>query len=98
MMFVRMIESELKLKVEREFKFCPTRKFKADYYIPELKLLIEKEGGIYTGKAHGSITGILRDIEKYNLATKLGYKVLRYTPDQLFSIQPIKDIWLIMQL
>ncbi len=90
--FEAFIKSETGLEVIAEFKFCETRRFKSDYYIPELKLLIEKEGGIYTGQAHGSVKGILRDIEKYNLATTLGYRVLRYQPKELLTSKVIDDI------
>ena len=96
-MFVKLVKQELGLNVVKEFQFCKDRKFKSDYYLPQLNLIIECEGGIYTGQAHGSIKGILRDIEKYNLATILGYKVLRYTPDRLYSnevLNAIKQIYL----
>ncbi len=75
-----------------EFKFHPTRKWKFDYAFPEQQIAVEVEGGIYgykdkSGKfksrgAHSSITGIKRDIEKYNAATVLGWKVLRLTSEQ----------------
>ena len=57
-------------------------------------IALEIEGGIFGGKeangrrykgAHSSVTGMLRDIEKYNAAAVLGWRVLRVTPDQLFS-------------
>ena len=92
MMFVKLIETELHLKVIKEFQFNPNRKWKADYYIPELNLLIEQEGGVYTRQAHGSISGILRDIEKYNSATQLGYKILRFTPKQLYTMEALDAI------
>ena len=92
MMFVKLIEQELGLKVIREFKFNPARQWKADYYIPELKLLIEKEGGVYTHGAHGSVSGILRDIEKYNSAVILGFSVLRFLPKDLISMYSINSI------
>jgi hypothetical protein len=92
MMFVKLIETELHLKVIKEFQFNPNRKWKADYYIPELNLLIEQEGGIFTRQAHGSIAGILRDIEKYNSATRLGYRILRFTPDQLYTEETLNAI------
>ena len=91
-MFVKLIEAELHLKVIKEFQFNPNRKWKADYYIPELNLLIEQEGGVYTRQAHGSISGILRDIAKYNSATQLGYKILRFTPDQLYTTAALDAI------
>ena len=71
--FLKNYTKKLGLTLMPEFKFCPTRKFKADYCIIEWLLLLEIEGGVFTGNAHGSISGILRDIEKYNLAVIEGY-------------------------
>ena len=59
------------------------RKFKFDFAYPELKIAIEIEGGVFTKGAHGSISGILRDIEKYNLAVLNGWSVLRFLPDEM---------------
>ena len=88
-MFVRFIKQQMGLNVIPEFKFHPVRKWKADYFIPSLKLLIEKEGGVYTHGAHGSVSGILRDIEKYNSATILGYSIIRVLPKDLISTKTI---------
>ncbi len=67
----------------QEFKFHPTRRWKADFACPTLKILIEKDGGVFTKGAHGSVSGILRDMEKYTEAAKLGYAVLRYLPGRI---------------
>lgn len=67
---------------EAEVRFDKIRKYRFDYAYPNIKLAIEIEGGIYSRQSHGSITGILRDIEKYNLATMLGWRVLRIINDQ----------------
>ncbi len=75
-------------KVIPEYRFCPERKFRADYYLPDLNLLVEYEGiGIaadggraYSGASrHTSLAGYSKDCEKYNLAQILGYRLLRYT-------------------
>jgi hypothetical protein len=97
-MFIKFIKQQLGLEVIPEYRFNPGRKWKSDYYIPSLRLLIEQEGGIYTGQAHGSIKGILRDIEKYNSATLLGYRVLRYPPDKLYTTQTLEDIKTLIKL
>lgn len=55
------------------------RKFELDLAWPGVKLGIEVEGGIWSGGAHGRGTGILRDIEKQNLAVMHGWRVLRTT-------------------
>lgn len=66
------------LTLEMEYRFCPDRKYKSDYAIPSLKILIEYEGGIFLPRGgHNSPAGIQRDIEKYALAEKLGWKVVR---------------------
>ena len=73
----------------REYAFAGAvgRKFKFDFAWLHgswtTGVAVEVEGGIYNRKAHGSITGILRDMEKYTLAAELGWLVLRYTPQEL---------------
>ena len=68
---------------ECEYRFAPPRKYRFDFAWPERNVAVELEGGIFTRQAHGSVTGILRDIEKYNLATSLGWRVFRVTPDMV---------------
>ena len=84
--------------VRCEYVFHAGRKYRFDLAWPELFLAVEVEGGIFTkgGKrcptcgqfrrgAHGSISGILRDIAKYNLAQIDGWTVLRVTPGMVSS-------------
>lgn len=77
------------LKLEPEFRFHPERKFRADWLVVGSKVLIEYEGGLYSGgkRGHNSIAGIQRDIEKSNLAQILGYVVIRVTPKHVVSGQ-----------
>ncbi len=44
-----------------------------DFYIPNLKLLIEVQGGIFMGRGHTSGNQMLRDMRKLNKAQKMGY-------------------------
>ena len=71
----------LKIDYKTEFQFAKElkRKYRADLAIPHLKLLIEYEGTMSAKSRHTTITGYSKDCEKYNLATVLGYRVLRYT-------------------
>ncbi len=68
-------------RVEREFVFHPTRKWRADFHLPDQtpEVLVEYDGFMTPGKnaSHASIGGILRDSEKINAATALGYRVFR---------------------
>jgi very-short-patch-repair endonuclease len=65
---------------KREFQFDSKRKFRFDYAFPDHKIAVEYEGGVYGSKGrHTRQAGYARDAQKYNLAVKLGWKVLRYT-------------------
>ena len=70
-----------------EYEFHPTRKFRFDYAIPQWRIGIEVEGGIWRqgGGAHSHPSNIERDIEKYNCAAIQGWRVLRYAPEDLMN-------------
>lgn len=69
-------------ELEKEYKFCPTRDWRADYRIGSL--LIELEGGVYAkgkdgkqGGRHNRPGGFIDDCFKYNQAALLGYRLIR---------------------
>ena len=64
---------------ECEFKFHPRRRWRADRAWPHLKLLVEVEGGIWTGGRHVTGAGYEADCVKYGEAAILGYRVIRVT-------------------
>jgi very-short-patch-repair endonuclease len=68
-----------------EFVFAKPRKWRFDFAFPEQKIALEVEGGIFTGGAHTRGKHFLSDIEKYNRATILGWRVLRCTPQTLIT-------------
>lgn len=81
----------------KEFMFHPTRKWRADYAFPNKKLLVEIEGGFWTGGRHGRGGGAIKDMCKYNAATVMGFAILRFTPQQANNgeaIQVISDWFL----
>lgn len=80
-----LVKTELSLDCVREFRFHPVRKWRFDYAVPERKVALEVEGGVWTGGRHTSSQGFLGDIEKYNTATVMGWKVLRTTPKALYT-------------
>ena len=64
--------------LQREFRFHPARKWRADFAHEPSRTLIEIEGGAWGGRhTHG--TGFLADAEKYFEAYLLGWKVVRLT-------------------
>ncbi|MFT4020053.1 MAG: DUF559 domain-containing protein [Acinetobacter sp.] len=82
----------LKIKFEREFKFCTGRKWRADFALRDDKILIEVEGGIWSNGRHTRAKGYIADLEKYNMAQKLGYKVFRFSTEQVMSGAAIQQI------
>lgn len=63
-----------------EYRFHPDRKWRADFAIPSAKILIEIDGGVWSGGRHTRGAGFLGDMEKLNAAACLGYRVLRFQP------------------
>ncbi len=66
----------------REFKFHPSRRWRVDYFFKEIGLAIEIEGGAWTRGRHTRGKGFEADMLKYNNLTLLGYRLLRFTPQQ----------------
>lgn len=83
--FTLLCRSDLKVECVKEHKFHPTRRWRFDYAIPAHKIAVEVEGGVWTGGRHTSPKGFLNDMEKYNTATVMGWRVLRTIPDELCS-------------
>ena len=93
--FTLLCKSDLKLDCIKEHKFHPVRRWRFDYAIPTAKIAIEVEGGVWTGGRHTSPKGFLNDMEKYNTAAIMGWRLLRTTPDRLCSnetLQMVRDI------
>ncbi|WP_347473246.1 DUF559 domain-containing protein (plasmid) [Acinetobacter thermotolerans] len=82
----------LKIEFEREFQFFPKRKWRADFHLVGKKILIEVEGGIWSGGRHTRAKGYLGDMEKYNAATMMGYQVIRFSTEQVKSGLAIQQI------
>lgn len=81
-----------KISFEQEYKFHPTRKWRADFLITGTKILIEVEGGIWSGGRHTRGKGFLGDMKKYNEAAMMGFSVLRFSTEQVKAGVAIKQI------
>lgn len=95
--FITFIRQNLGAVCMTEFRFHPVRRWRADYCINPVtdKIIVEVEGGAWTRGRHTRGAGYVADMEKYNEATRLGYRVIRVTPDDLLSAKTlnlIKDL------
>jgi hypothetical protein len=80
------------IQAEREFVFAPPRRWRSDWRVKDTRILIEFEGGLYAKRAagHSSVTGIQRDIRKYNAAAIAGWIVIRITPEYIVKGYALK--------
>lgn len=83
LLFLALLDSFGVKKPVREYRFHETRKFRFDFAWIEEKLAVEIEGGIWINGGHNRGVGYSKDMEKYNLATLRGWKVLRFAPKDI---------------
>jgi very-short-patch-repair endonuclease len=76
----------------REYRFAPPRRWRADFAFIDQRLLVEIEGGIWTGGRHTRGSGFEADAAKYNAATILGYRVLRFSGAMVKSGAAIETV------
>lgn len=69
--------------LEPEYRFAKGRRWRADFASVEAGVLIEIEGGVWTGGRHTSPIGYTNDCEKYNAAARIGWRVFRFTRPML---------------
>lgn len=81
-----------KISFEQEYKFHPKRKWRADFLIIGTKILVEVEGGIWSGGRHTRGKGYIGDMEKYNSAAMMGFIVLRFSTEQVKSGLAVQQI------
>lgn len=67
----------------REHRFHGTRKWRFDFAFPYVKVAVEIEG---RGR-HQTVVGTRQDCEKYNAATLLGWRVLRFPATDKKQVQ-----------
>lgn len=92
--FTRLVKSDLKLEAVKEYRFHPVRRWRFDYCIPDLKIAIEIDGGVWLdgGGRHNRGQGYINDMEKLNAAASLGWLILRFTPQQKYQRSTLEII------
>ncbi|WBA79572.1 hypothetical protein [Endozoicomonas sp. GU-1] len=68
---------------EQEFRFHSKRKWRADFAWKEQRILVEIEGGVWSGGRHTRGSGFIGDCDKYNTATLEGWRVFRFAGDHV---------------
>jgi len=89
---IKIKDKEISFELIPEYQFHPIRKWRFDWCILDKMIAVEIEGGVFSNGRHVRGQGFINDMEKYNAATVLGWKVLRYTPQQFKDYLFINDI------
>jgi hypothetical protein len=73
-----------------EYQFHGTRLWRFDYAWPNYLIAVEIEGGAFAkgGGGHNRGRAFLDDMEKYNAAAMLNWRVMRYPPERLDAAIP----------
>ncbi len=81
---------ELGLQYQCEYPFAAQigRKWRFDYLLTDIRngnalVAIEIEGGLYVRGRHTRGKGYQGDLDKYNHATMMGYRVLRFSTQDI---------------
>lgn len=82
----------------REHRFHPVRRWRFDFAWPLQKIAVEVEGGVWTRGRHTRPSGFVRDMEKYNTAAALGWRVLRVEPKHMRSRDHLEKLKVLFQL
>ena len=91
-LFVALCKSFKIPTPDQEVKFIDKRKFRFDFAWVDEKLAVEIEGGVWIQGRHTRGSGYVKDMEKYNLAAEAGWRVLRFTPQQIKKEETYKII------
>jgi hypothetical protein len=88
-LFLGMLECAGLPRPEMEYCFATSRRWRFDYSWPAALVALEVEGGVWTRGRHTRGAGFLKDIEKYNAAAVLGWRLLRVTPQTLATTDTV---------
>lgn len=90
--FCLLLRQHLGAEVVAEHRFHPTRLWRFDYAIPSHRIAIEIDGGVWIEGRHNRPKGYIADLDKFNNAATLGWRVLKFTPQQKFTTKALRLI------
>lgn len=92
--YTLILKQQLGCDCVKELQFDAIRKWRFDYAIPEHRIAIEIDGGVWLegGGRHNRASGWIKDQEKLNAAAAQGWRVLHLTPQQQYSNYALETI------
>ena len=91
-LFVRYCDAAGAVLPLTEYQFAPPRRWRFDFAFPIQRVALEVEGGVWTHGRHTRGSGFVKDVEKYNAAACLGWRLLRVTPKTLCTAATLELI------
>ncbi len=76
---------EMAIGFEQKFQPIHTKHWRFDFHIVKLRLLIEIEGGPWSGGRGGKLANKAWSLDRYDQAEQMGYKIERFHPDSILS-------------
>lgn len=70
----------------REYRFHPERRWRFDFAYPEAMVAVEAEGSVHRIKGR-----FARDLEKYNTAQLMGWRVFRFNQAMVDAGAPVVE-------
>lgn len=90
--FCLLLRQHLGAEVVAEHRFHPARMWRFDYALPAHRIAIEIDGGVWQIGRHNRPKGYIADLDKFNHAAALGWRVLKFTPQQQHTTKAIRLI------
>lgn len=90
--YTLLLRQRLGVEVVAEHRFYPTRMWRFDYAIPSHRIAIEIDGGVWIDGRHNRPKGYIADLDKFNHAAMQGWLVLKFTPDQQYTMKALRII------
>ena len=94
-LYLETMLAEEQIPFLTELQFHPERLWRFDFVLGRTgkdKIAIEIEGGVWVQGRHNRGQGFLNDLEKYNHAAVMGWRVLRFTPEQIVRGAALKFV------
>jgi hypothetical protein len=72
-----------------EYEFSPPRKWRFDFAWPDFDVALEVDGGIWLSGRHTRGAGYVKDMEKFNEAACLGWRILKCQPGDVCTLATV---------